>query len=76
MVERYSKLPQNIQKMAAKYSEWLKDILNCHKMCQHCLFQGPPKYTQIGISGLKIYTLAALIQSGGNLINSLFCTQI
>jgi hypothetical protein len=45
----------NIYQMAGKYSKW-------PKIYQHFPFQGPPKYTQIGILGMKIYHLATLFQ--------------
>jgi hypothetical protein len=32
-----------------------------HNICQPVPFQGPPKFTQIGILGLKRYHLATLI---------------
>jgi hypothetical protein len=31
-------------------------------MCQHFPFRGPPKFTQIGIFGLKICHLVPLVQ--------------
>jgi hypothetical protein len=34
---------------------------NGHKIYQHIQFHGPPKYTQIGIFGLKINHLATLV---------------
>jgi hypothetical protein len=37
-----------------------KNIPNGHKIYQHFSFQDPPKITQIGIFGLKIYHLATL----------------
>jgi hypothetical protein len=36
-------------------------ILNGHKIYQHFPFQGPPKFTKIGIFGLKINHLATLV---------------
>jgi hypothetical protein len=36
--------------MAVKYSKW-------YKIYQHCPFQGPPKFTEIGIFGLKKTTI-------------------
>jgi hypothetical protein len=32
-----------------------------HRMCQPFTFQGPPKFTHIGIFGLKVYHLATLL---------------
>jgi hypothetical protein len=37
-------------------------IHNGRKIYQHFQFQGPPKYTQIGILGMKINHLATLIR--------------
>jgi hypothetical protein len=48
-----------------------------HKIYQHLPLQDPPKFTQIGILGLKIYHLATL---AGRRIRHSFvlriCTQI
>jgi hypothetical protein len=49
-----------MQQMAMRYTKWLSNITNGHKINQHCPFQGPPIQTQIGIFGLKIYHLATL----------------
>jgi hypothetical protein len=46
--------------MAVKYTKWLYIRPNGRKIDQHCPFQVPPKCTQIGIFGLKIYYLATL----------------
>jgi hypothetical protein len=35
--------------MAIKYTKWPYNIPNDHKIYQHFLFQGPPKFIQIGI---------------------------
>jgi hypothetical protein len=35
-------------------------VLNVHRVYKHFPFQVPPKFTQIGILGLKIYHLATL----------------
>jgi hypothetical protein len=40
------------------YTKCFKNIPNGNKM--HIPFLGPPKYTQIGIFGMKIYHLATL----------------
>jgi hypothetical protein len=37
-------------------------IPNGQKIYQHFPFQDPPNFTQIEISGLKIYHLATLVQ--------------
>jgi hypothetical protein len=41
----------------------LLDIPNIHKIFQYFPFQGPPKYTQIGIFGTKINYLATLART-------------
>jgi hypothetical protein len=46
--------------MATRCTKGLSNITNGHKIYQHFPFQGPPKYTQIEIFGLKIYHLATL----------------
>jgi hypothetical protein len=50
---------QNFQ-MSKTYTKWPKNIPNGLKIYQDFPFRGPPKYTQIGIFGLKIYHLATL----------------
>jgi hypothetical protein len=57
---KYTKLPLNYQ-MVTDYTKCPKYILNCHRAYQPFQFQGPRKFTQIGIFGLKIYHLATLI---------------
>jgi hypothetical protein len=44
------------------YTKWPYNIPNGHIIYQHYPFQGPPKFTQIGIFGLKINHLATLAQ--------------
>jgi hypothetical protein len=39
--------------MPIKYIKWPKNRPNVHKIYQHLLLQGPPKFTQIRIFGLK-----------------------
>jgi hypothetical protein len=46
--------------MATKFTEWLQNISNGRKIYQHLQLQDPPKFTQIGIFGLKVYHLATL----------------
>jgi hypothetical protein len=46
--------------LVAIYQNGVKNIPNDHKICQHLPLQCPPKFTQIGIFGLKIYRLATL----------------
>jgi hypothetical protein len=48
-------------KMAGKYTKWLENIPNGHKIYQHFPLQDTPKYTQIGIFGLKINHLVTLV---------------
>jgi hypothetical protein len=45
------------------HTQWPSNILHGHKICQQFPFQGPPKYTQIGIFGSKINHLATLFES-------------
>jgi hypothetical protein len=49
-----------LYQMAIKCTKWPKHISNGHILYQPFPFQGPPKFTQIGIFGLKIYRLATL----------------
>jgi hypothetical protein len=51
-----------------KYTKWLKIFTNGLKMYQHYPFQGPPKYTQIGILGMKLQRLATLVPSHFDLV--------
>jgi hypothetical protein len=44
-----------------KYTKRPQNRPNCHKIYQHIQFQGPPKFSQIGIFGLKIDHLATLL---------------
>jgi hypothetical protein len=45
------------------YTKWQVCFPNFHKMYQHFPFQGPQKYTRIGISGTKINHLATLLNT-------------
>jgi hypothetical protein len=56
---KYTKLPLNYQ-MPIKYTKWPYYIPNDHRTNQRFSFQGPPKYTQICIFGLKTNHLATL----------------
>jgi hypothetical protein len=56
-IPNYRKLNQ----MAIHCSKFPKNIPNGHKIYQHVPFQGPPKFTQIGIFGMKTNHLATLI---------------
>jgi hypothetical protein len=47
--------------MVIKYPKSLQNIPNGHKINQHFPIQGPPKFTQIGIFGLKTNPLATLV---------------
>jgi hypothetical protein len=46
--------------MAMNYTKCPQNIPNGHKIFQHLPFKGPPKFTQIGIFGLKTNHLATL----------------
>jgi hypothetical protein len=46
--------------MATKYTKWPQNIPNGLYNYQHLPLQNPPKFTQIGIIGLKICHLATL----------------
>jgi hypothetical protein len=46
-------LGQNVPKRE-KYKKRPQTTPNGHKIYQHFPFKGPPKYTQIGIFGLKV----------------------
>jgi hypothetical protein len=48
------------------YTKRLLNIPNGHKINQLFTFQGPPKFTQIGIFGLKRNHLATLLQISGH----------
>jgi hypothetical protein len=50
--------------MAVISSKWPKYVPNGHKIYLNFPFQGPPKFTKIGIFGMKIYHLASLVDSG------------
>jgi hypothetical protein len=43
-----------------RYTKGQSNIPSGHKIWQHLPFQGPPKCSQTGIFGLKIYHLATL----------------
>jgi hypothetical protein len=49
-----------IYPMSTKYTKWSQNRQNGHKIYQHRPLQDPPKFTRIGIFGLKIYHLATL----------------
>jgi hypothetical protein len=51
--------------MAIKYFQWQLNRPNGHKIYQDFPLQDPPKFTQIGIFGLKTNHLATLSVSGG-----------
>jgi hypothetical protein len=54
--QKYTKLPKNIPKCHKTYEMAVK-----YTKCQNFSLQDTPKYTQIGIFGLKIYHLATLV---------------
>jgi hypothetical protein len=49
--------------MVIRYTKWLSNISNAHKIVQHLPLQDPPKLTQIWIVGLKINHLATPVHS-------------
>jgi hypothetical protein len=49
-----------LYQMALNYTKWPYNIPNGHKIYPHLPFKGPPKFTQIGIFGLKTNHLATL----------------
>jgi hypothetical protein len=51
--------------MTTKYTKWQKYRPNGLKIYQHLQLQDPPKFTQIGIFGLKICHLATLLLQEG-----------
>jgi hypothetical protein len=65
-IPKRGKLPLKYQ-MVIKYLNSPYYIPNGHTIHQPFSIQGPPKFTQIGIFGLKIYHLATLTdQTNGN----------
>jgi hypothetical protein len=58
---KHTKMGKNIPNYHTLYQTSIK-YTNGHKIYQHFLFQGPPKFTQIGIFGLKINHLATLLE--------------
>jgi hypothetical protein len=74
MAKLYTKWPNNIPngqtiyQMAKQYTKWPNNIPNVRNIFQMAIeyanlfpFLGPPKFTQIGIFGLKIYHRATLV---------------
>jgi hypothetical protein len=65
LLVQYTKTGENIPnnhkiyQKATKYTKWP----NCHEIYQLLPLQDPPKFTQIGIFGLKIGYLATLLHS-------------
>jgi hypothetical protein len=57
----YQKTTKYIYQMAIKYFQWPQNRPNGHKIYQHFPLQYPPKFTQIGIFGLKTNHLASLV---------------
>jgi hypothetical protein len=60
MATNYTKRPQIIPKFSDNIPNGLKIFQMAIKYTKQFAFQGPPKFTQIGIFGLKINHLAAL----------------
>jgi hypothetical protein len=63
---KYSKWPQTmpnnnkIFQMATNYTKWTKNLPDGYRIYQHLLLQDHPKFTLMGIFGLKINHLAIL----------------
>jgi hypothetical protein len=55
-----------------KRTKWLQYIPNGQRIYQPFPFQGPPKFTPIGISGLKINHLATPKLTSNRLIEAIF----
>jgi hypothetical protein len=53
-----------IYEKAINYRQWQKNTPNSHKIYQHFSLQGTPKFTQVGIFGLKICHLATMEKEG------------
>jgi hypothetical protein len=58
--EKYTEFPQNTPK-SHKISKKPRNRPNGHKIYQHLPLQDPPRITQFGIFGLKLYHLATLM---------------
>jgi hypothetical protein len=54
---------QKIYQMAINFFQWPNNRPNLHKIYPHFQLEYPPKFTQIGIFGLKTNHLASLKQS-------------
>jgi hypothetical protein len=52
--------------MTTNYTKWPWILPNGHKIYQHLPFKGPPKFTQVGIFGLKTNHLATLTHKNNN----------
>jgi hypothetical protein len=67
---KYTKLPRNYQ-MTMKYTKWTQYIYitSVHRIYQPFPFQGPPKFTQIGIFVLKMYLLATLLRTDSLIVD-------
>jgi hypothetical protein len=50
-----------IYQMALKFFQWPQNTPNGHKIYQDFSLQDPPKFTQMGIFGLKTNHLATLL---------------
>jgi hypothetical protein len=66
---KYQKDHQAYQ-IAKKYTKWSENWTNCLKIFQHLPLFDPPKFTQIGSLGLKLYHLVILIQPHERFLNS------
>jgi hypothetical protein len=56
--KRWKNIPNDL-----KITKWPQNITKGHNVYQHIPFQGPHKYTNIGVFGMKIYNLATLPQT-------------
>jgi hypothetical protein len=67
-IPKRGKIPNDhkLYQMAIKYFQWQKNRPNGQKICQDFPLQAPPKFTQIGIFGLKTNHLATLMQRNCN----------
>jgi hypothetical protein len=50
-----------VYQITIKYTKWQQNGPNCRKIDQHLPLKEPPKFTPIGIFGLKICHLSTLV---------------
>jgi hypothetical protein len=58
-IPKREKYHNNTKWQSIRYTEWPQNRPNV----QHLSLQDPPKFTQIGIFGMKVYHLATLLPS-------------